>query len=173
MWNRADQRHVERLSRDQQLKRHSSHYIIFPSCMLPFWRFSMRYVNIKSFFLLSPWEAGSQHYFTDKEAKSQGLNALPWSHNYRQLGVLGIGLGVRNPCLGSLGSQTAPSLKIILCSNSVGILLCNREVMGLLTCHIHCPSLACSYRVHFQKAGLGHVGTVYNSFNPSNLGTNI
>jgi len=36
MWNRPDQRSVERLSRDQQLKRHSSHYIIFPSCMVPF-----------------------------------------------------------------------------------------------------------------------------------------
>jgi len=36
MWNRADQRHMERLSRDQQLKRHPSHYIIFPSCMVPF-----------------------------------------------------------------------------------------------------------------------------------------
>ena len=116
----------------------------FPVVWCLSWRFSMCYVNIKLVFLLSPWEAGSQHYFTDKEAKSQGLNALPRSHNYRQLGVLGMGLGVRNHCLGSLGSQTVPSLKIILCSNSVGILLCNREVMGLLTCHIHCPSLACS-----------------------------
>ena len=133
----------------------------------------MCYVNIKSIFLLSPWEAGSQYYFTDKEAESQGLNALPLSHNYRQLGVLGKGLGVRNPCLASLGSQTELSLKIILCLNSVGILFYNREVMGLLTCHMHCPSLACSYRVHFQKAGLGHVGIVYNSFNPSNLGTDI
>ena len=145
----------------------------FPVVWCLSWRFSMCYVNIKSVFLLSPWEAGSQYYFTDKEAESQGLNGLPWSHNYRQLGVLGMGLGVRNPCLGSLGSQTAPSWKIILCSNSVGILFYNREIMGLLTCHIHCPSLVCSYRVHFQKAGLGHVGIVYNSFNPSNLGTNI
>ena len=104
----------------------------------------MCYVNIKSVFLLSPWEAGSQYYFTDKEAESQGLNALPQSHNYRQLGVLGMGLGVRNPCLGSLGSQTAPSLKIILCSNSVGIMFYNREVMGLLTCRTHCPSPASS-----------------------------
>ena len=105
----------------------------------------MCYVNIKLVFLLSPWEAGNQYYFTDKEAESQGLNALPQSHNYRQLGVLGMGLGVRNPCLGSLGSQIEPSLKIILCSNSVGILFYNREVMGLLTCHMHCPSLACSF----------------------------
>ena len=133
----------------------------------------MCYVNNNSVFLLSPWEAGSQYYFTDKEAESQGLNALLQSQNYRQLGVLGMGLGVRNPCLGSLGSQTAPSLKIILYSHSVGILFCNREVLGLLTCHIHRPSPACSYRVHFQKAGLGHVGIVYSSFNPSNLGTNV
>ena len=104
----------------------------------------MCYVNIKSVFLLSPWEAGSQYYFTDKEAESQGLNALPQSHNYRQLGVLGMGLGVRNTCLWSFGSQTAPSLNIILCSNSVGILFYNREVMGLLICHIHCPSPASS-----------------------------
>ena len=145
----------------------------FPVVWCLSWRFSMCYVNINSVFLLSPWEAGSQYYFTDKEAESQGLNALPWSHNYRQLGVLGLGLGVRNTCLWSFGSQTAPSLNIILCSNSVGILFYNREVMGLLTCHIHCPSLACLYWVHFQKAGLGHVGIVYNSFNPSNLGTNI
>lgn len=131
----------------------------------------MCYANIKLVFLLSPWEAGNQYYFTEKEAESQGLNALPRSHNYRQLGVLGMGLGVKNPCLGYLGSQTVPSLKITLCSNSVGILSYNREVMGLLICHIHCPSLACSYRV--QKAGLGHEGIVYNSFNPSNLGTNI
>ena len=173
MWKRADQRHVERLSRDQQLKRHSFHYIIFPSFIVLSWRFSMSYVKIKSVLHLSHWEAGSQYYFTDKEAESQGLNGLPWSHNYRQLGVLGMGLGVRNPCLWSLGSQPVPSLKIILCSNSVGILFYNREVMGLLTCHMLCPSLVCSYRVHFQKAGLGHVGIVYKNFNPSNLGTNI
>ena len=32
----------------------------------------------------------------------------PGSHNWRQLGVLGMGLGVRNPCLGSSGSQMGP-----------------------------------------------------------------
>lgn len=145
----------------------------FPVVWCLSWRFSMCYVNINSVFLLSPWEAGSQYYFIDKEVESQGLNALPRSHNYRQLGVLGMGLGVRNPCLGSLGSQTGPSLRMILCSNSVGILFYNREVMGLLACCIHCPSPACSHRVHFQKAALGRVGMVHNSFSPSNLGTNI
>ena len=83
----------------------------------------MCYVNIKSVFLLSPWEAESQYYFKDKEAESQGLKALPRSHNYRQLGALEIGIGVRNPCLGSLGYQPVPSLKIILCSDCGNLVL--------------------------------------------------
>lgn len=40
----------------------------------------------------------------------------PGSHNYRQLGVLGTGLGVRNPCLRSPGSQRGPpSCEITSC----------------------------------------------------------
>lgn len=57
----------------------------------------------------------------------------PGSHNYRQLGVLGMGYGVKNPCLGSPGSQMGPlSYKITWYVKTVGILLYNRNVMGLL-----------------------------------------
>lgn len=56
----------------------------------------------------------------------------PGSHNYRQLGVLGMGHKVRNPCLGSPGSQMGPpSYKISLYIKAIGILLSNRNVMGL------------------------------------------
>lgn len=56
-----------------------------------------------------PWEAGSQCYFIDKEAGiPRGEMPYPGSHNYRLSGVLGMGQGVRNPCLGPPGSQMGP-----------------------------------------------------------------
>lgn len=87
----------------------------------------------------------------------------PGSHNWRQLGVLGMGHGVRNPCLGFSGSQMGPlSYKIAV---YVQTLLESCSIKGMLwdcweTTAFFSP--AHSYMLHFQKSGLEHGAFVYN-----------